>query len=114
MLCCARCGSTVCRGERVTQCGGGMLYQVWGEQGVIPSQFRRSIYQLSDHFDAMSRGKRGLEDFRVICCACHLASDYHLHSQAFLDTSCARCRMAVDCGFENVRHHMRVVRLLMQ
>ena len=87
---------------------------MWGEQGVIPSRFRQSVYRLDDHFDAVSRGKRGFEDFRVICCACHLAADYHSNRQAFLDTACMRCRMAVDCGFQNVRHHVRVVRMLMQ
>ena len=43
MLCCARCGSTVCRGERVTQCGGGMLYQVWGEQAVRSEKMVSSV-----------------------------------------------------------------------
>ena len=114
MLCCARCGSTVCRGERAQQCGGGVLYQVWGEHGVIPSRFRQSAFPLGDHFEALSHGKRGFEDFRVICCACHLGADYHLNRRVFLDTACVRCRAAVDLGFRNVRHHVRVMRMLMQ
>ena len=116
MLCCARCGSSVCRGgEKAYQCWGGVLYQVWGEQGVIPSYFRRSVYELNDsRYEAVSLGKRGFEDFRIICCACHLAADYHLNRQSFLSTACQRCHKAVDSGFNNVRHQARVLRMLMR
>ena len=96
------------------QCSGGLLYQVWGEQMVIPSRFRQSPYLLENHYEGMSHGKRGFEDFRVICCACHLAADFHCNRRVFLDTACVRCSAAVDHGFRNVRHHMRVMRMLMQ
>jgi hypothetical protein len=98
----------------VSECSQGVMYQVWGDIGVVPSQFRVSYYALEDHYDALSRGKRGFEDFRVVCCACHLASDYHLHRQAFRDGACHRCRSAVEGGFQNIRHHARVMRMLMR
>ena len=113
MLCCAVCGTTVCRGERASECGNGVLYQVWGAVGIIPPQFRLSCYRLDDHYDALARGKRGFEDFRAVCCACHLAADFHLNSADFLSTACPRCRAAVDGGFRNVRHRERVLRVLM-
>ena len=113
MLCCAACGSSVCSGERLNRCG--VLYRVWGDQGVFPTHFRRSVYELTDQrMEAVSNGKRGFEDFRILCCACHLSGDFHLNQQQFLGSACQRCRIAVDCGFRNVRHYERVMRMIMR
>jgi hypothetical protein len=114
MLCCALCGSGVCRGDKANQCGRGVLYQTWGPQGVIPAQMRVSFYKLNDHYDAVSSGKRGFEDFRAVCCACHLTADYHLNRAEYEATACARCKVAVDGGFRNIRHHARVLRMVMR
>ena len=115
MLCCALCGSGVCRDrDRVNSCERGVMYQVWGHQGVIPVQMRRSSYELGDHYDAIARGKRGFEDFRVVCCACHLAADYHENRLFYQNSACARCKVAVEGGFRNIRHHERVLRVVMR
>jgi hypothetical protein len=90
------------------------MYQIWGSQGLAPPQFRASYHSLDDHYDAISRGKRGLEDFRVVCCACHLAADVHLNRGEYEATACAQCRMAVVGGFRNLRHMARVLRVVMQ
>jgi hypothetical protein len=90
------------------------MYQVWGPQGVIPSQFRVTQYNLDDHFDAISHGKRGFEDFRVVCCACHLAADYHLNSSEYETSACAACKSAVVMGFRNIRHQARVMQIVMR
>lgn len=112
MLCCAVCGTSVGRGARASQCSRGVMYQVWGQQGVIPPRFRLCWrYHLDDHYEALSLGKRGFEDFRAVCCACHLAADFHLNRTQFIATACAKCRAAVDGGFRNVRHRERCVAL---
>jgi hypothetical protein len=90
------------------------MYQVCGHQGVIPVQMRRSSYELGDHYDAIARGKRGFEDFRVVCCACHLAADYHENRLFYQNSACARCKVAVEGGFRNIRHHERVLRMVMR
>ena len=118
MLCCAICGTGVGRGENTAECFRGVMYQVWGPQeggGVIPPQFRVSWrYRLDDHYDAMSHGRRGFEDFRAVCCACHLLlslDTFHLVNRTeFMVTSCSNCRTAVDGGFRNVRHRKRAVK----
>ena len=114
MLCCAVCGTTVGRGERGSECMKGVMYQVWGELGVLPARFRVTMHELDRHHEAMSRGKKGFEDFRAICCACHLGSDYHGYRDEFLTTACQNCRAVVDGGFRNIRHRDRVVRTIMR
>lgn len=117
MLCCAFCGTGVGRGKRVTaECNGGVMYQVWGPQpGVIPiMQFRVSWrYRLDDHIlRAMSHGKRGLEDFCVVCCACHrVVGEGDIHRDS-TDFACHKCTAVTDEGFRNVRHRERVVQML--
>ena len=78
---------------------------------MIPSQFRVSCrYRLDDHYDAISHGRRGFEDFRAVCCACHLSLDtFHLNRTKFMAISCINCLAAVDGGFRNVRHRKRAV-----
>ncbi len=90
------------------------MYQVWGDLGVIPSQFRVTMHELDRYYDAMSRGKKGFEDFRAVCCACHLGSDYHGYREEFLNTACQNCRVAVEGGFRNVRQRECVTRMLMR
>jgi hypothetical protein len=90
------------------------MYQVWGPQGVIPSQMRQSGYDLDDFYDAISQSRRGFEDFRIVCCACHLAADYHLNRLFYQASACARCKVAVEGGFRNIRHHARVLRMVMR
>ncbi len=115
MLCCTLCGSGVCREmSRANHCEKGVLYQCWGLQGVIPSQIRQSIYDLGDLYDSISQGRRGYEDYRVVCCACHLASDYHLNRLFYQTTACARCKVAVESGYRNIRHHARVLKMVMR
>ena len=116
MLCCTLCGTGVIRdSNRSNHCAGGVLYQSWGPQGVIPVQVRRSVYQLNDgYFDAISQGKSGFEDFRLVCCACHVAADYHLNGPFYQSGACARCKVAVEGGFRNIRHHARALRMVLR
>jgi hypothetical protein len=116
MLCCTLCGTGVCRGKnRSNHCSAGVLYQAWGPQGVIPAQVRKSMYDMSDaYFEAIEHSRAGYEEFRIVCCACHLAGDYHLNGPFYQSGACARCKVAVEGGFRNIRHHARALRMVLR
>ena len=116
MLCCTLCGTGVNRGaNRSNHCSSGVLYQAWGQQGVIPAQVRRSVCDLNDSYvDAISQSKKGFEDFRIVCCACHLSADFHANGSFYTSGACARCKVAIEGGFRNIRHHVRALKMVMR